>query len=70
MPRVQAQVDETYADFKTAVLARGRRITPDAMEGQSFSGRKASYNSLTSGVVQDRTTALMKLHERHVTQPA
>ena len=67
---IQAQVDETYADFKAAVLARGRRITPDAMEGQSFSGRKASYNSLTSGVVQDRTTALMKLHERHVTQPA
>jgi signal peptide peptidase SppA len=66
---IQAQVDETYGDFKAAVLARGRRITPDVMEGQSFSGRKASYNSLTSGVVQDRTTALMKLRERHVKQP-
>ena len=59
-----------YADFKAAVLARGRRITPDVMEGQCFSGRKASYNSLTSGVVQDRATALMKLRERHVKQPA
>ena len=27
---LQAQVDEIYADFKTAVLARGRRITPRA----------------------------------------
>lgn len=67
---IQAQVDETYGDFKAAVLARGRRITPDVMEGQSFSGRKASYNSLTSGVMQGRTTALAKLRERHVKQPA
>jgi len=63
---LQAQIDETYADFKAAVLARGRRITPDVMEGQCFSGRKASYNSLTSGVVGSRTEALMKLRERHV----
>ena len=63
---LQAQVDETYADFKTAVLARGRRITPDVMEGQCFSGRKASYNSLTSGVVGSRAEALQKLRERHV----
>jgi signal peptide peptidase SppA len=63
---LQAQLDETYADFKAAVLARGRRITPDVMEGQCFSGRKASYNSLTSGVVLSRAEALMKLRERHV----
>ena len=63
---LQAQVDEIYADFKTAVLARGRRITPDVMEGQCFSGRKASYNSLTSGVALSRVEALMKLRERHV----
>ena len=48
------------------MLARGRRITPDVMEGQCFSGRKASYNSLTSGVVLSRSEALMKLRERHV----
>lgn len=63
---LQAQVDEIYADFKAAVLARGRRITADVMEGQCFSGRKASYNSLTSGVVLSRAEALMKLRERHV----
>ena len=63
---LQAQLDETYADFKAAVLARGRRITPDVMEGQCFSGRKASYNSLTSGVVGSRAEALQKLRERHV----
>ena len=28
--------------------------------------RKASYNSLTSGVVLSRSEALMKLRERHV----
>ena len=67
---LQADIDEIYGDFKAAVLARGRRITADVMEGQCFSGRKASYNSLTSGVVQDRATALMKLRERHVQPPA
>ena len=36
------------------------------MEGQCFNGRKASYNSLTSGVVLSRAEALMKLRERHV----
>ena len=63
---LQGQVDEIYTDFKAAVLARGRRITPDVLEGQCFSGRKASYNSLTSGVVLSRAEALMKLRERHV----
>ena len=47
-------------------LARGRRITLDVMEGQCFSGRKAAYNSLTSGVVISREQALAKLRERHV----
>ena len=32
----------------------------------SVSGRKASYNSLTPGVVGSRAEALMKLRERHV----
>jgi signal peptide peptidase SppA len=63
---LQSQIDEIYGDFKAAVLARGRRITPDVMEGQDFSGRKASYNSLTSGVVLSRAEALAKLRERHV----
>jgi len=63
---LQAQLDETYGDFKAAVLVRGRSITPDVMEGQCFSGRKASYNSLTSGVVGSRAEALLKLRERHV----
>jgi ClpP class serine protease len=63
---LQSQIDEIYGDFKEAVLARGRRITPDVMEGQDFSGRKAAYNSLTSGVVASRDAALAKLRERHV----
>ena len=63
---LQAQVDEIYADFKGAMLARGRRITADVMEDQCFSGRKASCNSLTSGVVLSRAQAPMKLRERHV----
>ena len=32
----------------------------------SVSGRKASYNSLTLGVVGSRAEALMKFRERHV----
>ena len=59
---LQADVDEIYADFKTAVLARGRKIPPEAMEGQCLSSRRAQYNSLISGVVDDRAEAFAKLH--------
>ena len=63
---LQADIDEIYGDFKTAVLARGRPIPPAALEGQDFSGQKAFANALTAGVVPDCASVLTKMRNRHV----
>ena len=63
---LQADLEEIYAEFKTAVLARGRSIPQDAMEGQDFSGRKAFANALTAGVVPDCASVLTRMRNRHV----
>ena len=61
---IQANVDEIHADFKTAVLARGRQIPPDAMEGQDFTGKNAAKNGMVTGLVQNRSQAIDKLSKR------
>jgi signal peptide peptidase SppA len=63
---LQSDLEETYADFKAAVLARGRPIPPEAMEGQDFSGQKAFANALTAGVVPDCASVLTRMRNRHV----
>ncbi len=63
---LQADIDEIYGDFKTAVLTRGRAVPASAMEGQDFSGQKAFANALTSGVVPDCASVLTKMRSRHV----
>lgn len=67
---IQSDVEEIAADFRTAVLARGRKIPADAMEGQTFSARKSVNNSLICAVVPDRDAVLAKLQNRHVVSPA
>ena len=67
---IQSDVEEIAADFRAAVLARGRKIPADAMEGQTFSARKAVNNSLICAVVPDRDAVLAKLQDRHVVTPA
>ena len=62
---LQSSIDEINADFQAAVVARGRAISPDAMEGQDFSGRMAFASGLTSGVVQDRAWVLTRMQNRH-----
>ncbi len=62
---LQSSINEINADFHAAVLARGRTIVPDSMEGQDFSGQKAFAAQLTSGVIQDRATVLAKMRVRH-----
>lgn len=63
---LQADVEEIAADFKEAVLARGRRIPDEAMEGQSFSARKAQRYNL-AGVVRGRDEVMARL--RSVASP-
>ena len=63
---LQADLDEIYGDFKTAVLARAQAIPPAALEGQDFSGQKAFANALTAGVVPDCASVLTRMRNRHV----
>jgi signal peptide peptidase SppA len=62
---LQAGVEEIAADFHTAVLARGRKIPREAMEGQAFSARNAMRYNL-AGTAKNRDEALRMLRERHV----
>ncbi len=64
---LQSDVEEVAADFRAAVLARGRKIPAEAMEGQTFSALKAVNNSLICAVVPGRNAVLSKLRDRHVT---
>ena len=62
---LQSDVEEIAADFRSAVLARGRLIPAEAMEGQTLSARKAmKYNM--AGTVKSREAALATLRARHV----
>jgi len=62
---LQSEVEETAADFHAAVLARGRKIPDEAMEGQTFSARMAMRFNL-AGMVASRGDALSRLRKLHV----
>lgn len=62
---IQSNISETAADFHAAVLARGRKIPAEAMEGQDFSGKQAQRMNL-AGVVRDRAEAIQRLRSYHV----
>jgi len=62
---LQSEVEETAGDFHAAVLARGRKIPDEAMEGQTFSARKAMRFNL-AGMVASRADALSRLRKLHV----
>jgi signal peptide peptidase SppA len=57
---IQSDIEEIAAEFKTAVLARGRKIPDSAMEGQSFSTRNAQRLNL-AGMVKSRGEVLSRL---------
>ncbi len=62
---IQTDIEEIAADFKAAVLAKGRRIPDEAMEGQTFSARKAQRFNL-AGMVKNRDEVLARLRSLHV----
>lgn len=62
---LQTEVEETAADFRSAVLARGRKIPDEAMEGQTFSTRRAMRMNL-AGMVRNRAEAMERLRKLHV----
>jgi ClpP class serine protease len=61
---LQGEVEEIFADFKSAVLARGRKIPDEAMEGQSFSARQAQRHNL-AGIAKNRDAVLARLSRLH-----
>lgn len=62
---LQSYVEEIAADFRAAVVARGRSIPVEAMEGQTFSARQAMRFNI-AGSVKNRDAALAMLRGRHV----
>ncbi len=62
---IQSNIAETAQDFQSAVLARGRKIPAEAMEGQDFSGKQAQKMNL-AGTVRDRADAMARLRSYHV----
>ena len=61
---IQSNLEDIAADFHAAVLARGRSIPAEAMEGQTFSGRQAQRYNL-AGMVPDRQEAMRRLRIYH-----
>jgi ClpP class serine protease len=61
---IQSNLAEIAGEFHAAVLAKGRAIPPDAMEGQTFSGRQAQRYNL-AGMVPDRAEAMRRLKVYH-----
>ncbi len=57
---IQSDIEEIAAEFKAAVLARGRKIPDSAMEGQSFSARNAQRLNL-AGMVKHRDEVISRL---------
>ena len=61
---IQSNLAEIAEEFHSAVLARGRSISAEAMEGQTFSGRQAQRYNL-AGMVSDRAEAMRRLRVYH-----
>jgi signal peptide peptidase SppA len=61
---ISSNLAEIARDFHAAVLAKGRAIPAEAMEGQTFSGKQAQRHNL-AGVVADRAEAMSRLRVYH-----
>jgi signal peptide peptidase SppA len=61
---INSNLAEIAGEFHAAVLARGRSIPAEAMEGQTFSGRQAQRFNL-AGMVPDRAEAIRRLRVFH-----
>jgi signal peptide peptidase SppA len=61
---INSNLTEVAGEFHAAVLAEGRSIPADAMEGQTFSGKQAQRFNL-AGMVPDRAEAMRRLKVYH-----
>jgi signal peptide peptidase SppA len=61
---ISSNLAEIAGEFHAAVLAKGRAIPAEAMEGQTFSGKQAQRHNL-AGMVTDRADAMRRLRVYH-----
>jgi signal peptide peptidase SppA len=61
---ISSNLAEIAGEFHTAVLAKGRAIPAEAMEGQTFSGKQAQRHNL-AGMVTSRADAMRRLRIYH-----
>jgi signal peptide peptidase SppA len=61
---IGSNLAEIAGEFHAAVLAKGRAIPAEAMEGQTFSGKQAQHHNL-AGMVSDRAEAMRRLRVYH-----
>ncbi len=61
---ISSNLAEIAGEFHAAVLAKGRAIPAEAMEGQTFSGKQAQRHNL-AGMVADRADAMRRLRVYH-----
>jgi signal peptide peptidase SppA len=61
---ISSNLAEIAGEFHAAVLAKGRAIPTEAMEGQTFSGKQAQRHNL-AGMVSDRSEAMRRLRVYH-----
>jgi signal peptide peptidase SppA len=61
---ISSNLAEIAGEFHAAVLAKGRAIPAEAMEGQTFSGKQAQRHNL-AGMVADRAAAMQRLRVYH-----
>jgi signal peptide peptidase SppA len=61
---INSNLAEIAGEFHAAVLAKGRSIPAEAMEGQTFSGKQAQRYNL-AGMVPDRAEAMRRLRVYH-----
>jgi signal peptide peptidase SppA len=61
---ISSNLAEIAGEFHAAVLAKGRAIPAEAMEGQTFSGKQSQRHNL-AGMVPDRAEAMRRLRVYH-----
>lgn len=63
---IESNLGEIAQDFHTAVLSKGRNIPPEAMEGQTFTGRQAERMGL-SQLIDDYSEVTKRLNSYRAT---
>ena len=58
---IQAEVIELHNEFKADVLAVRSRISPDDLEGQTFTGKRAASRGFVTGLARSRAEVLARL---------